>query len=112
MACAGNPNELCGGGNRILIYQDVLWAIPTTLSFANEDLQTLSDALVELRELIVKWRAAVDAYRTFLLSGGQNRRRQGSSQQQQVDNIHEIGREVDNQNCKFSTTPGTIHNFC
>lgn len=75
MSCAGNSHEICGGGNRILIYQDVLWALPTIASFANEDLQTLIDALMDLRTSILNYQAAVDDFRTFLLSGGQKRRR-------------------------------------
>jgi hypothetical protein len=104
MACAGNPNEICGGGNRILIYQDVLWALPTIATFANEDLQALIDALVDLRGSILAWQAAVDDYRSFLLSGGQKRRRQ-DSQQSKVDTISGKWETVKSKACKSSTAP-------
>jgi hypothetical protein len=31
MLCSGNGAELCGSGNRIQVYQDSTWSIPTTV---------------------------------------------------------------------------------
>lgn len=35
-ACAGNPSELCGNGNRLQLYQDATWYIPTVQELISE----------------------------------------------------------------------------
>lgn len=51
MRCAGNPGEVCGGSNRIQVYEDTEWKDPT---------------VDELADLIRRYHAAMTAARRLL----------------------------------------------
>ncbi len=79
MPCDGNTGEICGGGNRILIYQDAAWVLLTDIEFA-EQLQALEALLQQLQVLIQKWNQDLQTYNTALKAAAtQNQKRQGGS---------------------------------
>jgi lipid II:glycine glycyltransferase (peptidoglycan interpeptide bridge formation enzyme) len=65
MPCDRNTGEICGGGNRILIYQDAAWVLLTDLEFAAQ-LQALEALLQQLQVLIQKWSQDLQTYNTTL----------------------------------------------
>lgn len=52
--CAGNHSEICGGSNRILIYEDVTWFDPTAAELAAE-IVTYNQTLQEINNAILVW---------------------------------------------------------
>ena len=54
MACAGNRAELCGGGNRIQVYQDATWINPTA--------DDLAAFLQQYHDILAQSKLAIDKY--------------------------------------------------
>lgn len=52
--CAGDPREICGNGNRMLMYRDTTWVIPTRPDLGNQ-VQEYLDLLIDLQQKIQAW---------------------------------------------------------
>ena len=59
--CNGDPTEICGGGNRLLIYQDSAWVLLSDIQYAAA-LQEFRDFLQELQTAVAKWHQNLKAY--------------------------------------------------
>lgn len=75
--CAGDVTEICGGGNRILIYQDSAWVLLTDAEYA-EQLQELQSLLQQLETLVAKWQQDLLTYYNAIQAATQNKRRRTS----------------------------------
>lgn len=61
MACAGDPTEICGGENRILIYEDTTWTNPTLDDLANA-LDDYNTKVVAFYDLVQLWQDQITEY--------------------------------------------------
>lgn len=75
--CDGAPTEICGGGNRILIYQDAEWVLLTNAEYAAE-LQELQALLQQLQTLVAKWHQDLQAYYKAIQTAAQKKRKRVS----------------------------------
>jgi predicted Fe-S protein YdhL (DUF1289 family) len=57
-ACDGDSTEICGGGNRIQIYEDTTWVLPTP--------QEVVDALTQFNSTVSQAQAAIAQYQSDL----------------------------------------------
>ncbi|KAH7395411.1 hypothetical protein BKA64DRAFT_577524, partial [Cadophora sp. MPI-SDFR-AT-0126] len=70
-ACAGNPSETCGNGNRIQIYKDNTWFSPTTQQLIDE-LTKYNATLSSARSAVQKFHDDLQKYQN---DGGPSKRR-------------------------------------
>lgn len=75
--CNGDPTEICGGGNRILIYQDSAWVLLTDAEYAAE-LKELQALLQQLQTLVAKWYQDLQAYYAAIKAAAQTKRKRAS----------------------------------
>jgi hypothetical protein len=61
MACAGDATEICGGGNRILIYEDTTWTNPTRDDLANA-LDDYNAKVAAFHDLVQQWQDQITQY--------------------------------------------------
>jgi hypothetical protein len=54
--CAGDSTEICGNVNRIDVYQDVLWFIPS--------IQDRINAIIQLNTIIIELQQEITEYQT------------------------------------------------
>jgi hypothetical protein len=59
--CTGNPTELCGGTNNILIYQDNSWVYPTVPSIETA-LQAYNQSLFAYLTAVQTWRSDIATF--------------------------------------------------
>ncbi|KAJ4288360.1 hypothetical protein N0V88_007399 [Collariella sp. IMI 366227] len=52
--CSGNAKEICGNGNRMILYKDTTWKIPTRPDLGAQ-VQEYLELLAELQQLIQQW---------------------------------------------------------
>lgn len=83
MVCDGSISELCGGGNRILVYQDAAWVLLTDAEYAVK-LQNVQSLLTQIQALMKTWQQALLTYNTALQAAipAQNKRDVGTLTQQ------------------------------
>jgi hypothetical protein len=61
LPCDGNLREICGGGGRILIYEDINWTNPTRDELADA-LSDYGEKAQDLRDAIQEWHDDIDRY--------------------------------------------------
>jgi hypothetical protein len=71
MPCDGDQTEICGGGNRILIYQDAAWVLLTDAEFVAQ-LQALEQLLQQYQVLIQQWNQDLQTYSSALNDATEN----------------------------------------
>lgn len=72
--CDGNAAEVCGGGNRILIYQDAEWVLLTDAEFVQQ-LQQLEKLLEQLEAAIQTWNQDLQTYNNAIQAATQGQKR-------------------------------------
>lgn len=70
-ACAGNPSETCGNGNRMQIYKDSTWFSPTTQQLIDE-LTKYNATLSSARSAVQKFHDDLQKYQN---DGGPSKRK-------------------------------------
>ncbi|PVH72962.1 hypothetical protein DL98DRAFT_608767 [Cadophora sp. DSE1049] len=70
-ACAGNPSETCGNGNRMQIYKDSTWFSPTTQQLIDE-LTKYNATLSSARSVVQKFHDDLQKYQN---DGGPSKRK-------------------------------------
>ncbi|KAK3902245.1 hypothetical protein C8A05DRAFT_15670 [Staphylotrichum tortipilum] len=73
--CSGNPQQLCGSGNRMIMYQDPTWVVPTRPDLAAQVDEYL-ELLAELQGLIQDWNDLIEQAIAQANSGSTKMRRQ------------------------------------
>jgi len=61
MACAGDATQICGGGNRILIYEDPKWAEPSRALLAVE-IASYMEAIRRFHALVLIFIKLIEDY--------------------------------------------------
>ena len=79
--CPGDDSEVCGGQNRILVYQGPE-PVLLTLPEAVEQLQDYNDLLVEFLQAVQNWDNAIKAYSAALAAAGSAGRSLGNVRRQ------------------------------
>ncbi|CRK21747.1 hypothetical protein BN1708_013200, partial [Verticillium longisporum] len=59
--CAGDAKQLCGDGNRIQVYQDETWFMPTIQQLV-EDLKAYNETLKEARSAVAQYKEDLEEY--------------------------------------------------
>src|SRR4051812_881492 len=72
--CNGNPTEICGGGNRLLIYQDSAWVLLSDIQYAAA-LQEFRDLLIQLQTAVATWHQDLKAYYAAIQAAAQKKRK-------------------------------------
>jgi hypothetical protein len=78
MACAGNPSELCGGGNRVQVYQDITWVVPTASQLVTA-LQQYNDTLAQAKDDVSNYHQDMMQYQMDLAANPSTKRQTGIS---------------------------------
>ena len=77
--CAGNPLELCGNGNRMIMYRDPTWVVPTRPDLGGQ-VQEYLELLAELQQLIQQWNDLIQQAIAQQNSGSTKVRRQANAE--------------------------------
>ncbi|KAG4439039.1 hypothetical protein IFR05_005467 [Cadophora sp. M221] len=75
--CNGDLTEICGGENRILLYQDVAWVLLTDAEYAAA-LQEFQALLQQLQTAVAKWHQDLNAYYAAIKEAAPKRRKRAS----------------------------------
>jgi|SRR3569833_146146 len=70
MPCAGDPRQACGGGNRILVYENVDYSLQTRPDLG-VTCQQFVEALADLAASLQQWHSFVVQYQALLSASGQ-----------------------------------------
>lgn len=87
-ACSGNPRQICGNGNRMMLYRDPTWVIPTRPDLGDQVKEYL-ELLAELQQLIQLWNDLIKRASTQQNGGGggaRMRRQDNADLLTQIDN--------------------------
>lgn len=75
--CNGDLTEICGGENRILLYQDSAWVLLTDAEYAAA-LQEFQALLQQLQTAVTKWHEDLKAYYAAIKEAAQKKRKRAS----------------------------------
>lgn len=76
--CSGDPTEICGGANSILLYQDSAWVLLSDSQYAAA-LEEFRDLLSELQAAVAKWHASLKVYYAAIQAAARKTRKRDES---------------------------------
>lgn len=92
MPCDGNSAEVCGDGNRLLVYQDSTWTDPTKDDLLNA-LRQYNDSLTQAANAIRKYHDDIQALKDTLAGHDPGNKHKRQSQTEIIE-LQEITRDA------------------
>jgi len=90
MPCAGNSAEVCGDGNRVLVYTDRSWSDPTAADMLAA-MQRFNATLAEAPAAITEYKQALELLQAISASNPTRKRQQPNGGQSSAIELDYLG---------------------